>query len=199
METHGINTSQTITHLSDTFGAVEALFSGLSLAGIIFALLMQMRELQLQRAELEATRNANESMAMSQEQSQNALSDQVRLLQDSVQTTVESFVGTRQLEIDKIFITFPHLRPYFFNNIEIKQEHEHYNACCSLAQAVANYFDTYFIQSTTNTGQLYSDDTWLSYIETHLKSSAMLRSFIITHRQWFTAQLVAKAELFNRN
>lgn len=40
----------------DMFGAVNALFSGLAFAGIIFTIFLQRRELQLQRSELEETR-----------------------------------------------------------------------------------------------------------------------------------------------
>lgn len=41
----------------DMFGAVNALFSGLAFAGLIITLIMQRRELALQRDELEQTRN----------------------------------------------------------------------------------------------------------------------------------------------
>jgi hypothetical protein len=41
----------------DMFGAVNALFSGLALAGVIYAILMQREELALQREELRATRS----------------------------------------------------------------------------------------------------------------------------------------------
>lgn len=40
----------------DMFGAVNALFSGLAFAGLIFALLLQQQELNLQREELRLTR-----------------------------------------------------------------------------------------------------------------------------------------------
>ncbi len=40
----------------DMFGAVNALFSGLALAGVIFAIHLQKKELKLQREELELTR-----------------------------------------------------------------------------------------------------------------------------------------------
>ena len=40
----------------DRYGAINALFSGLAFAGVIVAILMQRRELELQRNELNATR-----------------------------------------------------------------------------------------------------------------------------------------------
>jgi hypothetical protein len=47
---------QTRGTVGDTFGAINALFSGLALAGIFYALLLQRRELKLQRLELHTTR-----------------------------------------------------------------------------------------------------------------------------------------------
>jgi hypothetical protein len=41
----------------DMFGAINALFSGLAFAGVIYAILLQKNELSLQRDELELTRN----------------------------------------------------------------------------------------------------------------------------------------------
>lgn len=46
--------------IGDSFGAVNALFSGLALAGIILTILMQRDELKLQRKELELTRREME-------------------------------------------------------------------------------------------------------------------------------------------
>lgn len=40
----------------DTFGALNALFSGLAMGGVIVAIYMQQQELALQRKELELTR-----------------------------------------------------------------------------------------------------------------------------------------------
>ena len=44
----------------DMFGGVNALFSGLAFAGVIYAILLQRRELQLQREELALTRDVIE-------------------------------------------------------------------------------------------------------------------------------------------
>ena len=40
----------------DSFGVVNALFSGLALAGVIYAIILQKNELELQREELKETR-----------------------------------------------------------------------------------------------------------------------------------------------
>ncbi len=60
----------------DSFGAINSLFSGLALAGIIYTILLQRRELALQRQELELTRKELARSADAQEQSQRELSRQ---------------------------------------------------------------------------------------------------------------------------
>src|SRR5688572_19500767 len=51
----------------DMFGAVNSLFSGLALAGVIYAIILQRQELALQRQELELTRDELQRAATAQE------------------------------------------------------------------------------------------------------------------------------------
>lgn len=57
----------------DMFGAVNALFSGLAFATLIYTVFLQRRELQLQRKELEYTRQELRRSAAAQEASEAAL------------------------------------------------------------------------------------------------------------------------------
>lgn len=66
----------------DMFGAVNALFSGLALAGVVYAILLQRRELALQRQELELTRHELERSAEAQEASATILREQLRLQEE---------------------------------------------------------------------------------------------------------------------
>jgi hypothetical protein len=63
----------------DMFGAVNALFSGLALAGVIVAILLQKEELALQRKELKDTREEMQRSTKAQNESQKALNKQVDL------------------------------------------------------------------------------------------------------------------------
>lgn len=63
----------------DMFGATNALFSGLALAGIIVAILLQKDELELQRKELRDTRKEMERSTIAQDASQKALNKQADL------------------------------------------------------------------------------------------------------------------------
>ena len=69
------------SQFGDMFGGLNAVFSGLALAGVVLAVFMQREELQLQRKELELTREELHRQADAQAGSQAALSDQVRVMQ----------------------------------------------------------------------------------------------------------------------
>ena len=67
----------------DMFGAVNALFSGLALAGVVIAIFMQREELSLQREELKLTREEMKRQAEAQERSSEALTMQVETMKKS--------------------------------------------------------------------------------------------------------------------
>lgn len=69
----------------DMFGVVNALFSGLALAGVIFAILLQREELRLQRKELELTREELRKSAEAQERTAQAQARTAAVMADSVE------------------------------------------------------------------------------------------------------------------
>ena len=62
----------------DMFGAINTFFSGIALAGIIYTIFLQHKELGLQREELRFTREELGRTASAQEKSELALSKQAR-------------------------------------------------------------------------------------------------------------------------
>ena len=61
--TRGYGNPDTPGNFGDMFGAANALFSGLAFAGVVVAIFMQRRELELQREEVTRSGNAQESQA----------------------------------------------------------------------------------------------------------------------------------------
>lgn len=64
----------------DMFGFTNTLFSGLAFAGVIYAIFLQRRELELQRMELRQTRKELKRTAIAQEKSEQALKEQAEEL-----------------------------------------------------------------------------------------------------------------------
>lgn len=65
--------------VGDLFGGVNALFSGLALAGIVTTIFLQSRELQLQREELKSTRDVLEKTAAANAAAAKALDNQIEI------------------------------------------------------------------------------------------------------------------------
>ncbi len=63
----------------DTFGAINSLFSGLALAGIIYTIYLQKTELSLQREELKYTREELKRTADAQESSNKMMNEQLKI------------------------------------------------------------------------------------------------------------------------
>ena len=76
----------------DMFGVVNALFSGLAFAGIIYTIYLQKIELGLQRKELEDTRKELKRSAEAQEKSEIALSQQAQASAMSAQLSAINYL-----------------------------------------------------------------------------------------------------------
>ena len=61
----------------DLFGAVNALFSGLAFAGLIYTIVLQKQDLELQRKEIALNRTELKKTSKAQQHSEKALIDQV--------------------------------------------------------------------------------------------------------------------------
>ena len=63
--------------LGDMFGVVNALFSGLAFAALIYTIILQREEISLNRKEIELNRKELQKSAAAQDSSQHALKEQV--------------------------------------------------------------------------------------------------------------------------
>lgn len=78
----------------DMFGAINALFSGLALAGVVVAIILQRQELMLQRDELVLNRNELQKSAAAQVGTAEAIREQLKIAKDSARlSALASLVG----------------------------------------------------------------------------------------------------------
>jgi hypothetical protein len=74
----------------DSFGAINALFSGLAFAGVIVAIMLQREELRLQRQELEQTREELRGQKEEQARMANAAAEQAQHLEQQAKHAAEA-------------------------------------------------------------------------------------------------------------
>jgi len=88
----------------DSYGALNALFSGLAFAGVIYAILLQRTELQLQRDELALTRRELARTAEAQEKSEAALGEQAQVMKVSAELNgLSSIIQAYSMQIQAAY------------------------------------------------------------------------------------------------
>ena len=86
--------------MGDMFGAVNSLFSALALAGLIYTVFLQRKELQLQRRDLALTRREVKRSASAQEKSEKALRKQAASLETAAKlSAIDTLL--RNIESDR--------------------------------------------------------------------------------------------------
>ena len=86
----------------DMFGWLNALFSGLAFAGVIYAILLQREELALQRRELKETRTELQRTADAQVKSEEALRKQAEALALTAQLNSLALIPSLTLQFERI-------------------------------------------------------------------------------------------------
>jgi hypothetical protein len=106
----------------DLFGAVNALFSGLAFAGLIYAILLQREDLELQRKELEMTRQELKRSASAQEQSEIALRAQANAASQSAKLSATTALLEHYKSKLKVWdgMVFPPNHPSQLQRVELQ-------------------------------------------------------------------------------
>ena len=85
----------------DMYGGLNTLFTGFAFAGLIIALLFQMKELKLQREELEASVDAQEKLADMMKESAEAQRSLAEAMRESVNKQAELIEATYESAISQ--------------------------------------------------------------------------------------------------
>ncbi len=138
--------------LGDLFGSVNALFSGLAFAGVVFAILLQRQELTLQRQELRETRQEMKRTADAQDAAQQALNKTI---------WAQSFKVALDILEHPDIIHARHMAWEFRFEIISQQSHRLNDTILDSAERVSRSFDS--VGTMVRKGLLPSDyiiETW---------------------------------------
>lgn len=113
----------------------------------------------------------------------------LRVLVRSIDSQSSAGVAARQLEFDKVILTYPVLYKYFYQGQELNIDDVEYPQVMAATQLLANYFDGYFQQQGMYR-QMWPDDKWQSYIQDHVANSPVLRSYVRENKLWFAPKFV---------
>ena len=94
----------------------------------------------------------------------------LRVLVRSIDAQSSAGVAARQLEFDKVILTYPVLYKYFYQGQELRSEDAEYPQAMAATQLLANYFDGYF-QQRGMYRQMWQDENGKATSKTTLRES----------------------------
>jgi hypothetical protein len=113
----------------------------------------------------------------------------LRVLLRTMDAQSSAGVAARQLEFDKVILTYPCLYNYFYKGHDINSNDPEYARAMAATQLLANYFDGYFQQEGMYR-QMWPDKKWRSYIHDHVTESPVLRRYVLEKHGWFSPEFV---------
>jgi hypothetical protein len=105
-------------------------------------------------------------------------------LDKSMKSSARGSIYDMASRIKEVFLSKPHLRPYFFEGEPISQGDANYQE----AVAVADYYCLYLEQITTQKNSIDETEraSWLKYAHDIYHDSPLLQEFLKDKRKWYS-------------
>lgn len=109
---------------------------------------------------------------------------QLRQLDQDIKGNTRTSIYDMAARIKEVFLVRPHLRPYFFEGLDISAEHDHY----AEAIAVADYYCLYLEQITTQKATIADGDrkAWCQYAHDIYQKSPIIKEYLADKKTWYS-------------
>ena len=111
----------------------------------------------------------------------------------NMQASIYATIANQTLELDKIFIEKPELRPFFYDGVDIKENEKNYNQVMAIAEYHLDFFDS----TMTQLGYIPEEqdskenkETWNHYFADGFAKSPALCKRIRSNSNWYMRPLV---------
>jgi hypothetical protein len=120
---------------------------------------------------------------------------QAQHLARSVESSAYQSITSELLELHKLHLEHPELRPYFRGGRDIRPDNPNYERALMLAEFQLDFFDSFWVQSEQMPNILGREGAaWVSWVN-YMKDSFALSPIMCRHlesiRTWYTPQFVA--------
>ena len=127
------------------------------------------------------------------------LINQTRQLSNSLESTVHQAITNQMLEVNRIFIENPDLRPYFYSGKAISPQDPNLAKALAVADLQLDFFDSFWTQSD-NLPELHRDgpewDAWNNYIGDSFRHSPIMCKRLQEVHGWYTPDFIKFAGEF---
>ena len=123
---------------------------------------------------------------------------QTRVFQRTLMESISQTMTRYSLDISRIFLENPDLRPYFFSGRPIDENHPDYLRAEAVAEVILDIFWTMNSQAKRIQDAEFRDsDTssqWALYIGDTFASSPILTNFLTRRKDWYGQEMVNRME-----
>lgn len=123
---------------------------------------------------------------------------QTRIFNRQLMEGIAQSVNTYSMEISRLFLQNPDLRPYFFGGKTIDESHPDYLRAEAVAEVILDIFWTMLRQSNRIQGVEFADEEarnlWGVYMGDCFAASPLLTSFLMKRKDWYGQDMVNRME-----
>ena len=109
---------------------------------------------------------------------------QLKNLQKGLNSDARGSIYDMSSKLKETFIEYPHLRKYFFNNIEIDPNSQNFDRVC----AIADFYCLYLEQMSTQLDSIEKNHkrAWIKYIVDSIDNSPAIRTHINSNKGFYS-------------
>jgi hypothetical protein len=123
---------------------------------------------------------------------------QAQHLARSVESGAYQSITTELLELHKLYLEHPELRPYFRGGRDIRPDDPNYGPTLVLAEYQLDFFDSFWVQSEQMPNILDRGgpewQSWLAYMRDSFALSPIMCRHLDSIKSWYTPEFVAFAK-----
>lgn len=116
----------------------------------------------------------------------------------SVESSAYQSITTELLELHKLYLEHPELRPYFRGGRDIRPDDPNYEPALVLAEYQLDFFDSFWVQSEQMPNILDRRgpawQSWLAYMRDSFALSPIMCRHLASIKSWYTPEFVAFAK-----
>jgi hypothetical protein len=118
---------------------------------------------------------------------------QSRLVATSTISSLYEEIVSPMFDIDKVFLQYPRLKPYFYDGVDIPEGHDDYDLAMSVAEMYTDFMDLFVVLQDIASKQ--AEDTpipwsdWTEYFKDVYRSSPAVRKLWSKRGYWYSSTL----------
>lgn len=126
------------------------------------------------------------------------LKRQTGVFRSQLMESLSQSLTSYSLEISRLFLQQPDLRPYFFAGQPIEEGHPDYLRAEAVAEVILDIFWIMMVQAKRVRGREFTDEEtrvqWAIYMGDCFATSPILTSFLTKRKEWYGQEMMSRME-----